>query len=169
METKFNVGQILEIAERLEHNGALFYVKAAARFGDRQRRELCMALADWRSGRQAALGKLKDQFYEEYAKTEQTNFDDYFQTHPEAMADLAVFSSKLYPSHVPAGNESPSRIIKDAIERTDEAITFYRGLKEFARNRETRSALDKIIAEEQCYMRVLAESPFNPEGISHNP
>jgi len=169
VETKFNVGQILEIAERLEHNGALFYVKAAARFGDRQRRELCMALADWRSGRQAALRKRKDEFYEKHAKAKPVYPDDYFQTHPDVMADLAVFSSKLYPSHSPTEKESPSRIIQNAIERTDEAITFYQGLKDFARGREARAALDKIIAEERAYMRVLAESPFSPEGISHNP
>ena len=169
METKFNVGQILEIAERLEHNGSMFYVKAAARFGDRQRRELCMALADWRSDRQAALRKLKEEFYEQHGRTEQTDSDDYFQTHPGAMADLAVFSNKLYPHHNPTGKESPSRIIQDAIERTDEAITFYQGLKDFARDREARAALDMIIAEERAYMRVLTESPFSPEGISHNP
>ena len=169
METRFDVGQILEIAARLEHNGALFYIKAAARFGDRQRRELCMALADWRSGRQAALRKLKEQFYEQHAKTEQSDSDDYFQIHPDVMADLAVFSNKLYPRHSPTGKENPSRIIEDAIERTDEAIAFYRGLKDFARNREARAALDKIIAEERAYMRVLAKSPFSPEGISYNP
>ena len=61
METTFNVGQILEIAERLEQNDILFYVRAAARFGDRQRRELCMALADWRASQKevAAQQKIK--------------------------------------------------------------------------------------------------------------
>ncbi|MHC4325846.1 MAG: hypothetical protein ACYSUX_16370 [Planctomycetota bacterium] len=186
MEFKFGVIDILQIAERLEHNGKYFYTKMAKLFVvDTRRWNLCQDLADWRAGRELTLAKqrkrfhgqesrlkpIKDwragrelafveqriQFLEQESRPKTIDISDYFQIHPDVMADLAVFSSKLYPSHMPTGKESPSQIIKDAIARTEEAITFYRGLKDFARNQEAQAVINQIIEEEKHHISVLVD------------
>ena len=45
METKFNVFEILQIAEKIENNGAKFYVKTAEQFDDPELRDTCYKLA----------------------------------------------------------------------------------------------------------------------------
>lgn len=165
METSFGVLEVLQIAERLEHNGKQFYTKMAKLFIDTRRWNLCQDLADWRDGRELTLAQQRKQFYEQEAKLKPNDVCDYFQIHPDVMADLTVFANKLYPPHIPTGHENPSEIVKDAIAKTEEAIAFYRGLKDFTRNQEARAVLDQIIEEEKRYICVLAESPY-PTGIS---
>jgi len=163
METEalsFSVGQILEIAEKLEHNGAQFYTRMAKLFFDARRWNLCKDLADWRAGRELALAQRRKKFYSQETKFRPIDSGDYLQIHADVMADLAVFADKLYPAHTLTGRESPSEIAKEAIAKTKDAIAFYCGLKNFARNQEARAALDQIIAEEQGYMRVLGEKLF---------
>jgi hypothetical protein len=149
----FTVGQILAIAERLEHNGSQFYKRMAQLFSpDSRGWNLCQDLADWRAGRELALAQQRKQFYEKKAKLEPVDSGDYLQSHPDTMADLTVFADKLYPRHTLTGHESPSEIVKEAVAKTEDAITFYRGLKNFARNQEGRAVLDHIIEEEQRFI-----------------
>jgi rubrerythrin len=153
----FGVGQILEIAEKLEHNGAQFYARMAKLFSDARCWNLCQDLADWRAGRELVLAQRRKRLYEQEAKLGPSDAGDYFQGHPDVMADLTVFADKLYPRHTLTGRESPSEIVKEAVAKTEDAITFYRGLKDFARNQEARAILDQVIAEEQRHMGVLGE------------
>ena len=123
METKFGVLEVLQIAERLEHNGKQFYTKIAKLFIDTRRWNLCGDLADWRANRELKLAQRRKQFYEQEAKLKPIVAGDYFHIHPDVMADLAVFANKLYPPHTPTRHASPSEIIKDAIAKTEEAIS----------------------------------------------
>ena len=45
----------------------------------------------------------------------------------------------------------------DAIRRSKEAIFFYRGLKDFARDPASKDTIDKIIKEENRHIRLLTE------------
>lgn len=166
METGFGVLEVLQIAEKLEHNGSQFYKRMAKLFiPDSRRWNLCQDLADWRAGRELTLAQRRKLFYEQEARLKPIDASDYFQIHPDVMADLTVFANKLYPPHMPTGHENPSEIVKDAIAKTEEAITFYRGLKDFTQNQEARAVLDQIIEEEKRYICILAESPY-PAGRS---
>lgn len=150
----FNVSRVLEIAERLEHNGARFYVSMKTVFADDLRRELCQALADWKTARERALAQQRKQLHEQQTEIEPTDLGDYLQTHPAARADLAVFADTLYRPHA-TGGDSFSAILNDAIARTQQAIGFYRDLKDLARGQRARAVLDRIIGQERRYMRLL--------------
>ncbi|MHC4440935.1 MAG: ferritin family protein [Planctomycetota bacterium] len=79
-----------------------------------------------------------------------------FQSRPgSVLADLSVFADKFYPHHALTGQESLSEIAKDAVARTREAVIFYRGLKDFARNQETRALINQFIEEEIRYICAL--------------
>jgi rubrerythrin len=167
----FNVGQVLEIAGKLEHNGSRFYSKMKTVFVDDLRRDLCQALADWRTARERSLAQQRKQFDEQQTKLESTDLGDYLRAHPAATADLAVFADTLYRPHTPTGSDSFSAILNDAIARTQQAIGFYRGLKDFARDQQARTALDRIIGEERRYIRLLnqksrANDRFQRIGIT---
>jgi hypothetical protein len=84
---------------------------------------------------------------------------DYLQTHPTLLADLAVFDEWFFPPGSFCGRESPDAIIKDAVAKARQAITFYQGLKGFACDDKARAVLDRIIAEEEHYIDALEMSP----------
>lgn len=155
METEFGVLEVLKIAERLEHNGRQFYTKMAKLFIETHCRSLCEDLADWRAGRELTLAQQKKQFYDQKAGLMLKDDSDYFRTHPDVIADLSVFADKCYPPHTLTGHESLSEIVKDAVTRTREAVIFYSGLKDFARNQETRALINQFIEEEIRYICTL--------------
>ena len=155
METKFGVLEVLKIAERLEHNGRQFYTKMAKLFIEASCRNLCEEMADWRAGREITLAQQKKLFGKQKAGLMLQDDSDYFRSHPDVLADLSVFADKFYPHHFLTGHESLSQIVKDAVARTREAVIFYRGLKDFARNQETRALINQFIEEEICYICTL--------------
>jgi len=73
------------------------------------------------------------------------------------MADLTVFAHKPNSSARLTGDETREQIYRDAIRRTKEAIVFYNGLKDFARDPASKDTIDKIIKEETHHIRLLDE------------
>lgn len=155
METKYGVLEVLKIAERLEHNGREFYTKMAKLFAETRCRNLCEDMADFRASRELTLARQRKQFHQQKAGFMLNNADDYFRNHPDVIADLSIFADKFYPPHTLTGHESLSEVVKDAVARTREAVIFYRGLKDFARNQETRALINRFIEEEICYICAL--------------
>lgn len=167
----FDVGQVLQIAENLDRNGALFYAAMKTAFVDDLRRDLCQALADWRTARERSLAQRRKQFHEQKTEPELPDGGECLQTHSPVMTYPAVFADTLYRSHTPTGRDSLYVIVDDAIARTQQAIGFYRGLKDFARDQQARAALDRIIGEERRYIRFLnqesrANDRFQRIGIT---
>ena len=155
MDTEFGVLEVLKIAERLEHNGRQFYTKMAKLFIEMRCRNLCEDLANFRAGREIMLARQRKQFHEQKAGFLPGDTYDYFRNHPDVIADLSIFADKFYPHHALTGHESLSEIVKDAVNRTREAVIFYRGLKDFARNQETRALINQFIEEEIRYICTL--------------
>ena len=72
-------------------------------------------------------------------------------------AGLALFAKKPSAFKNSHGNLSTELILKDAIRKAKEAIVFYNGLKDFARDPASRDTIDKIIKEENRHIRLLTE------------
>ena len=64
METKFNVFEILQIAEQIEHKGARFYLKTAELFGDPALREIYYNLANWKAKHEQLWARMKKRIAE---------------------------------------------------------------------------------------------------------
>jgi rubrerythrin len=73
------------------------------------------------------------------------------------MAGLTWLGTKSDPAKGLTGHETKSEILNDAVKRADEAIAFYDGLKDFARDPEGERAIDKIIEDEKQNIRLLNE------------
>ena len=157
METKFNVFEILQIAEKIEHNGAKFYLKTAELFDDMEVRDACYKLATWKARHEKILAQRRKRFSEQTGEFGTFDPDNYVLSNPDVMADLAVFATTPGSLKGPPDRENKQEILKDAIRRSKEAIFFYRGLKDFARDPASRDTIDKIIKEENRYIRLLTE------------
>ena len=157
METKFNVFEILQIAEKIEHNGAKFYLKTAELFDDPELRDTCYKLATWKARHEKILAQRRKRFSEKTGEFGTFDPDNYVLSNPRVMAGLAVFATKPGSLKGPLGQENKQEIFRDAIRRAKEAIVFYQGLKDFARDPASEDTIDKIIKEENRHIRLLTE------------
>ncbi len=157
METKFNVFEILQIAEKIEHNGAKFYLKTAELFDDPEVRDTCYKLAAWKARHEKILAQRRKRFSEKTGEFGTFDPDNYVLSNPHVMAGLAVFATKPGSLKGPVDRESRQEIFKDAIRRAKEAIVFYRGLKDFARDPASEETIETIIKEENRHIRLLTE------------
>ncbi len=158
MDTQFNVVEILRIAEEIEHKAAKFYLRAAERFGDSQRRNICYNLASWRVKHEQAWVRLRDEYSERTGEFGTFDPDNYVRSNPQVMASLPWFGTGSGSRHEPNGYESGIQIVRDAIRRVESVLIFYHGLKEFSRDPDSRSMIDAMICEEDRHLRQLNRS-----------
>jgi len=157
VETKFNVFEILQIAEQIEHKGAKFYLKAAELFPDAALRDLLYRLATWKAKHEKVWARLRKRFSEKTGEFGTFDPDDYVLSNPQVMSGLAGYDTKQDEAGRLTGKESRRQILKTAIRRANEVVIFYGGLKDFARDPASKDTIDRIISEENRQIRLLTE------------
>ncbi|MHC4744613.1 MAG: ferritin-like domain-containing protein [Planctomycetota bacterium] len=157
METKFNVFEIFQIAEKIEHNGAKFYLRAAELFEDSERRDIFYKLANWKAKHEKMLAQRRKRFSEETGQFGTFDPDNYVLSNPHVMASLAAFTTKPKSERPLTGREGKKEIFRDAVRRSKQAIVFYQGLKDFSRDPASRDTIDQIVEEEKKHIRILIE------------
>lgn len=155
METKFNVFEVLQIAEQIEHKGARFYLKSAELFSDPALREIYYDLANWKAKHEKLWARMKKRISEKTGVFGTFDPDNYVLSNPEVMAGLTSFGSGRPAPGRLTGHETRRQILRDAIRRASEVVIFYQGLKGFAPDPETQQIIDKIIAEEKRQIELL--------------
>jgi len=155
METKFNVFEVLEIAEQIEHKGARFFLKSAELFTDPDLRDVYYRLASWKAKHEQIWARMKKRFAEKTGEFGTFDPDNYVLSNPEVMAGLTWFGTRQGASDRLTGKETKNQILRDAIRRANEVIIFYQGLKDFARDPSTEEILDKMIREEARQIKLL--------------
>ena len=83
--------------------------------------------------------------------------DNYVLSHPEVMAGLTWFGTEAGTAKKITGKESKEEILKDAVNRENAVITFYKGLKDFTRDPASTDTVDTIIAKENRYVLNLID------------
>ena len=157
METRFNVFEILQIAEQVEHKSAAFYLKAAERFADAGLRDVLYQLAAWKARHEKLWARLRQRFSEKTGEFGTFDPDNYVLSNPQVMSGLAGLGLKQEGADRLTGREDRRQILKLAVRRGGEAVIFYAGLKDFARDPASKDALDRIIRAEKRQARVLLE------------
>jgi len=157
METKFNVFEVLEIAEQIEHKGARFFLKSAELFADPDLRDIFYRLANWKAKHEQVWARMRKRFAEKTGEFGTFDPDNYVLSNPEVMAGLTWFGTKHGNPDRLTGKETKSQILRDAVRRANEVIIFYQGLKDFARDPATEDILDKIVREEAQQIKLLNE------------
>ena len=158
METKFNVFEVFQIAEKIEHDAAKFYLKMAQLFDDEDRRDMLYKLANWRAKHEKALAGRRKRFSANTGTFGTFDPNNYVLSNPHVMAGLAAFSTKPNGPRRMTGREEKKDIFDEAIRRSKQAIVFYRGLKDFARDPASAETIEQIIKEEIRHIQALTES-----------
>ena len=162
METKFNVFEVLEIAEQVEHKGARFYLKAAELFDDPDLRDVYYKRANWKAKHEQIWARMRKRFAEKTGEFGTFDPDNYVLSNPEVMAGLTWFGTKHDSPGRLTGKETKDQILRDSVRRANEVIIFYQGLKDFARDPATEDVIDKIIREEARQITLLEEEIKKP-------
>jgi rubrerythrin len=157
MAVTINAFEALEIAERIEQNGAKFYRRAAEIFDDPGVCALLLRLAAWENEHEKTFVTMKKQIVGSH--NESTSFrPGETLPDPRVMAALAVFGIRAEPTEVLDGKETQTDILRQAVEREKDSIVFYSGLKDFLSDPADGGQIDRIILEEMQHIRILHES-----------
>jgi rubrerythrin len=155
---QFHVFDVLRIAEEVERKAAKFYLCAAQGSPDPECRGIYYGLAAWRARRQQAWARLRRKYSERTGEFGTFDPDNYVLSNPQVMAGLTCFAASWESHGGPAGHDRPEQIVHDAIRRSRDTIVFYQGLKGFALGSESRTLIDRMIAEENRHIRLLSRS-----------
>lgn len=166
MDACFNVFEVLQIAEEVEHKAARFCLKAAERFIDWERRNIYYNLASWRAKHQQAWARIRQEYSEKTGELGTFDPDDYVLSNPQVMVGLTCFGIEANSQGRPTGYESKSQIIRDAIRRSEGVVIFYHGLKAFAGDPAGQGMIDNMIEEENRYIRLLGRLLGRVQGPS---
>ena len=148
-DTQFNVFEVLRIAEELEHKAARFYLQAAERFADQERRNVYYDLASWRAKHQQAWARIRREYSERTGRIRHVRSRQLCPFQSSVMASLTCFAASPGPHGKPSGTEAVEQIVRDAIQRARRVAIFYSGLKGFVRDPESRMMIDNMVSEEQ--------------------
>lgn len=158
MDTRFNVFDVLRIAEEVEHKAAGFYLQTARQFVDSQRRSVCYDLASWRVRHQRTWSRIRQAYSEKTGEFGRFDPDNYVSSNPQVMAGLTWFGVDLDSRRRLLGQETEQEILRDALRRANGILIFYRGLKDFACDAASRMMIDNMISEEERHTRLLTQS-----------
>jgi rubrerythrin len=153
---QFNADEVFEMAERVEQNGADFYIKAAdihAGAGDVEfLRRLARMEEDHRktfAEVRAALPDADRQLPDDYPYLKATLFLN-------TMAD-AHGGEGLLSQAIPLTREDTlEQLVLRALHFEEDTILFYLGLKDLVPANRGRDRIDRIIEEEKLHVAILA-------------
>jgi len=155
MAIGFNADEVLEMAIRIEENGAAFYRKAAGLQSDEENRNFLEGLA--------VMEDRHQEIFTEMRKTlgETDKAGTVFDPHGELALYLASMADSLggegSPSAADAltGNETLEDIIKTALGLEKDSILFYLGVKNMVPPKYGRDKVEEIIEEERRHVAQL--------------
>lgn len=150
MSYDFNADDVLEMAEQIERNGAIFYRKAAAGIKDPDTKNFLSDLAAMEDSHEKTFSTMRKKLNE--AEKTSTVFDPEGEaaSYLKALADTRIFFEKEIDT------TSLKAILKAAILAEKDSIVFYLGMKDLVPESLGQSRLDGIIKEEMSHINLLS-------------
>ena len=151
MSFRFNIDEILEIAEQIERNGARFYRDAAIKITNSDKKRLLVNLADMENDHEKIFKKMRNSLSED--EKIMTSFDpeDEASSYLKALADTRIFFEKEIDF------SSIKEILKSAITAEKDSIVFYLGMKDVITDHIRKDKIDAIIREEMNHIKLLSK------------
>lgn len=151
MSYDFNADDILQMAEQIERNGALFYRESAEKVTDPAAKEFLLGLASMEDEHEKTFAAIRSQLSDK--EKESTVFDLQGEAagYLKALADTRVFFEKKMAL------DSLEDILKEAITAEKDSIVFYLGMKEIVPETLGRLRIDSIIKEEMSHIKTLSK------------
>jgi rubrerythrin len=155
MSIDFNAGEILEMAQQIERNGARFYRLAAQGANEPDERQLFLDLAVMEDEHEAVFATMKREL--SASDWESTTFDPHGEgaSYLRALADVHVFDPQMDPSDLFNEMKSTEDILRKAIELEKDSIIFYVGMMDMVPERLGQDKVKHIIREEMGHIVTL--------------
>jgi len=157
MAIRFNADEILQMAIRIEQNGAAFYRKAAQKKKGQDGFDFLLKLAEMEEEHERTFATMRDELDEREA--EATTWDPFGETalYLEAMADGHPGEGAPSVADSLTGEETLPEILRTAIGLEKESILFYLGLRDMVPQGFGRDRVDRIIDEERSHIVTLTK------------
>ncbi len=147
----FRIGEILDLAVRIERNGEKTYRKARERFGEEELRELLSWMAAEEERHAAWFSELK-------RRVESSGGNPFLEEMTRQVLEDLVAGRSFSLEEVDFGAiEDPARLIEVFLGFEQDTVLFYEILSSFVEEEETRRHLEAIIAEEKRHIEKLEE------------
>ncbi len=147
----FRIGEILDLAVRIEQNGEKTYHQARERFGEEELRELLSWMAAEEARHAAWFSELK-------RRVESGRGNPFLEEMTRQVLDDLVAGRSFSLEEVDfEAIEDPARLIEVFLGFEEDTVLFYEILSSFVEEEETRRHLEAIIAEEKRHIEKLEE------------
>ncbi len=152
-----NIDEILQMAEKIETNGAAFYRRAAEHMQEPDAVRLLTGLAEMEDGHEALFKKMRQQVAKDFA-VQGYDPDNEAMLYLQALADGHIFKRDEKPEETFSGLETVEEVFEQAIEREKDAIVFFLGLKDVTPSEWGKQQLEAIIQEEKGHVSLLSRA-----------
>jgi len=151
----FNADEILQMAERIERNGARFYRRAAEACGaDDASKAAFLELAEMEDGHERTFAEMRAALGTGEAQTSTFDPEGQAAAYLAAMADANVFGPDTDPVDLVC-DKSTEELLKIAIDLEKESIVFYLGLRDLVSAPAGRDKVERILQEEMAHVALL--------------
>ncbi|MGM0607053.1 MAG: ferritin family protein [Candidatus Muiribacteriota bacterium] len=154
MPGKYNALEIIEMAKKIEKNGAAFYKKAADKTSNSKTKQLLSDLATMEGVHEVVFGDMLNQISDGWSKVNEDSNAD-MHKYLEAMVDNIIFDLK---------NDNIDEILGDinkvfafAIEKEKQSVLYYLGIKEMVPDKLGKDKISEIIGEEMKHIAILSD------------
>jgi len=158
MDSELSAYEVLEVAEKIERNGAKFYRRAATVCNDPELSTFFVELAQWEARHVEVFRQMKEQLAEQDWQKGHIVPNRINSADAQLMAGLAVFGIRPDPADELTGRESKKDILRLALEKEKDSIVYYTGLKDFVPREADKKIISDVIAEEMKHVRILTQS-----------
>jgi rubrerythrin len=155
MAFNFNADEVLQMAVRIEQNGARFYRRAAeACSADDQTRSKFLELAEMEDCHEQTFAQIREGLRVEDSQSLVFDPQGEAAHYLAAMADANVFDPKADPADLVC-DKSIEELLKIAIGLEKESIVFYLGLRDLVPARLGTDKVERILKEEMSHVALL--------------
>lgn len=152
MPIKFNIDEVLEMACRIERNGARFYRDASAIVSDDKETGLLQKLAEQEDEHLAVFEGMRQHLTAAEKEDDTYDPDNEAVLYLQAMADSNIFDDKEL-----GGDETLGDIFKLALQAEKDSVAFYVGLKEMVPDEAGKEKMSAVIREEMSHIRWIID------------
>jgi rubrerythrin len=152
---RLSVGEILEMAEQLERNGAAFYRRAAEGIDDSHIRTLLRDLASWEEEHEKVFARMRAKVTGKKGEGKLLDPEDERSLRLRTMVDGNVFDLKGDPAGLIKGRETIEEVLQMAVRKEKDSAVFYLCLKSVLPDDADPSDIERVIEEEMGHIALL--------------
>jgi rubrerythrin len=155
MSITFNVDEIFEMAQEIEHNGAKFYREAADNAKDKSVKKLFTDLAVMEDGHEKIFANMRKDLSASMKEPTVYDPDNQVVKYLQTMAAFHGMEGKAAPTQKFTGKESLEEVLRSALQAEKNSIAFYVGIKDLVSEKKGREKVQGIIVEEMMHVSTI--------------